>query len=536
MQPTSDSRILQPVMERFRSDGAPCVRLSPSKSLRNATVIYEAIKSVPGNTILRGDFDRKGKPLLVFVPGEKKHIGKIHETSPIRAKNIEADRQDMINFISSIAKATQDLDHPDQQSLVAAAKLNKLIKEASIAQRDVHAQELKAPLRVLSSTFKRVARQQLIANDQRLYRQISRIQSQRFKQFGAINNVTIIKLCQALKPVSASRYLVDTQMSVHEMKRFLRRFRTARAKDKLRFYEYLRRTPIPEDVHFFAKRWIAISQPKPTKERIQLDTQSWAKEFDKICPMIVSAYKDQAHYGTDWMALHRPPIDPMPDLPALPPAVVMPAPSRLTTAVLMPKTPVTRALSAHESAHEVSLLSSPEGVVHHITDQPAQSVKELQQEKVDVETQLGGSMLINTPFASNSRLDSLLIYELEALMSSDKNAALQAPQAEYRPIRSATETNDQLESARRGTRDAGILYRAPKQEIRTLSGLSSDSLLASVRSSPSTLASSPDVSATEVDSHSLLASPLPQASGQTSDFNLQLELSETSQSFDDAST
>jgi hypothetical protein len=60
-------RILTPTAEYFPHDGVAFARLSPNKSLRNAAIIYESIKNLPDETLVRGDFDRKSRPFIFFL-------------------------------------------------------------------------------------------------------------------------------------------------------------------------------------------------------------------------------------------------------------------------------------------------------------------------------------------------------------------------------------------------------------------------------------------------------------------------------------
>ncbi len=346
MQATGDARLLQPSAERFREDGAPSVRLSPTKGLRNAVIIYDAIKSLPDKTLLRGDFDRQGKPWIYFPERDKKRIGKLSSPSPIKARNIDIDRQDMTNFLSSIADAARAMTSPDQRSLCAAAMLNKLVNDSKTRKRDVNAGDIRQPMQVLSKAYKRVERQKLIDAHQ-LRKQASRIQVQRFAKFCAIRHRTFSQLSEALKTDTASRYDLKPSLAVFEMKQFLSAYRKAFDARQVSFSDYLRTTAIPPHVTYFARRWIAISQPTPTTRRMKFDTESWARELDKICPAIVKAFRQQRrneeavaapatppaqlahpqHYPSVRPATqsslpprHMPPLPSLPELPPLPPS------------------------------------------------------------------------------------------------------------------------------------------------------------------------------------------------------------------------
>ena len=520
MQATADSRLLQPVMQRFRSDGAPSVPLSPHKGLRNASIIYEAIKPLPGNAILRADFDSKGKPLMVLVPGEKKDIGRTYKSSPIKAKNIDADRQDMINVLDSIAEAALGLDKPDQQSLCAAALLKKLIRETSAASRDIRAQHLRDPLCTLSNAYKRVERQKLIAASKQLYEQTSNVQSKRFKQFCAMDGATFMKLADALEPSSALRYTVDATSAVHEMKHLLRAYIKTKAATALSFSIYLQSVIIPNDVHFFAKRWVAMSQAKRSQQRMQFDTQSWAKEMDNICPLIIDACQHL-------------PSQPMPELPLSPPEAGVTVPGSLASTEVVPKMLAARALSANEPAHGVTELNLSGEELVHDRDRDANNVPGHARTTVDAERPSASEFLIKTPFSS---FDSILVSEMKGLLASTEPRFPEAPSGTYRPINLPTDIKQRRNLVEGANADVSTLFSLPKKGIDTSSVLHSDSRTSTGTTGSSTLSESPYASKTELDPLSVPNSPTTKDQSTASSFKLELELSERSQPEDDANT
>ena len=69
---TNSPRVLTPTANYFPHDGAALVRLTPSKSLKNAATIYESIKNLPDKTLIRGDFDKHIRPYIFFPKRHKK--------------------------------------------------------------------------------------------------------------------------------------------------------------------------------------------------------------------------------------------------------------------------------------------------------------------------------------------------------------------------------------------------------------------------------------------------------------------------------
>ena len=114
---TNSPRLLTPTAEYFPHDGAAFVRLSPSKSLKNASIIYESIKNLPDKTLIRGDFDKKIRPFIFFPKRHKKKIGYADHLHPVEAKNNEAGRKEMANFLASIVSETSALKIPIVKSL-----------------------------------------------------------------------------------------------------------------------------------------------------------------------------------------------------------------------------------------------------------------------------------------------------------------------------------------------------------------------------------------------------------------------------------
>ena len=55
------------------------------------------------------------------------------------------------------------------------------------------------------------------------------------------------------------------------------------------FTSYVRQHAHDPEIQFFAQRWLAISYPMPSDERIQFSTEPWAKELDRLCEIVVKS-------------------------------------------------------------------------------------------------------------------------------------------------------------------------------------------------------------------------------------------------------
>ncbi len=524
MQTISNPRILQPVTERFREDGAPHVRLDPEHGLKNAAIIYEAIRKMPGKALLRGDFDRTGKPLVFFPDRPKKNIGKLTALSPIKARNLEADRKDMARFLGSIVDAVNGLDEPDQKSLVAAASLNKQIGDILQSKRDFHVTPLREPLRTLTQTYKRIERERIISHYKVLYRHQSTIRDRRLRQFCHTGRDRFTQLSDALKPANSSRYDVSILMAVHEMKRFLKAYLSGKSARSQSFSDYLRFVGVTDGVHLFAKRWVAISDPVHTPQRMQFDTESWAHELDSICPSILKMHRRQARVdqarvdGQDSSPrlMYLRPADAelsaLPPLPPLPPVPSQPPQAERQTGMLraVPKTAVAPTISVYEAAH-----TSPD-VEPESEEAPVRDVQVNQRvlaSRRETSEQEGRSSSVAGPSLSPS--DSALINDIRTMLEGPRNVR-------YQPIKLPTEQSP-----------PATLYRLPKQEVRTSSDLPYASMTEQDPESSRTDVLS--VSSTEVDlsthSTSVELPTLPEAEP----FRLHLELSDDGEPGEDAS-
>lgn len=124
------ARTLRPVAQHFDKDGAPVVPLSPTRGLRNAHTIYQKIKDLPEQTVIRADYDRGGKPFLYF-PRTKKHSIQ-SSRDLLDATNELADRQEAINIMLVIAQDVQEANGVSQDARLAAMRFGLRVRQRSL--------------------------------------------------------------------------------------------------------------------------------------------------------------------------------------------------------------------------------------------------------------------------------------------------------------------------------------------------------------------------------------------------------------------
>ena len=534
MQTTSNPRILQPVTERFREDGAPHVRLDAEHGLKNAAIIYQAIRTLPGKALLRGDFDRTGKPLVFFPERPKKDIGKLAALSPIKARNIEADRKDMARFLGSIVDAVNELDAPDQKSLEAADTLNKQIGRILEGKRDFHVAPLRESLRTLACTYKRIERQKIISHYKNLYRHHSSIRDRRLRQFCQTGRDRFTQLSDALKPAGSSRYDVSVLMAVHEMKHFLKAYLRAKSTQSQSFSDYLRFAGITDGVHLFAKRWMAISNPVHTPQRMQFDTESWSKELDSVCLSILETHRRRARVDqtlvdreaqASRLVYLRPAhaeLSALPTMPPLPPVPSQPPQAERQTVMLraVPKTAVAPTISVYEAAH-TSPDVEPEREEALVRSGQVSQRGLASRRETSVDEGRSASVAGTSLFPS----DSQLINDIRIMLEGPRNVRYQPITLPPDTGADDTGTEEQLH--------ARTLYRLPKQEVRTSSDLHYASL--TEQDPESSRTDVPSVSSTEVDPSIHSTSVELPAPPEAEPFRLHLELSDDGEPDEDAS-
>lgn len=296
MDATPGARLLRPVADTVRPDAAPFVRLSPTKGMRNASILYEAIRSMPDGTLLRGDFDKKARPLVYFPDRPPK---KVELKSPIKAKNIDADRRELANFLSSIVEAAYTSADPSTKLIKASVDLKLKIHAVAGNGGDFTAGDIRQALHTIANAYVLENVRKLTSPHRLVPAQGSQIQGKRFREFIKMDRARFDQLAKALEDPAASKYDTTAMIAVFEMKELLRGYLAQPADRKKPFVQFLRLQGITPHQRFFAERWRQISRVNPTQERKDLVTESWSYELDKVCHLIELESKRNFRLGDD---------------------------------------------------------------------------------------------------------------------------------------------------------------------------------------------------------------------------------------------
>lgn len=293
---TSNPR-LQPVAENIYHDGAPFAPLSPHKGLRNAFVIFNAIKNQPDKTLVRGDFNKKSEPFIYFPERpQRKIIGARPKPTGIAGKNIEIGRKELAGFIHSITAAADPLSHSDHQIAQARMRLNFLSYEVENLERDFMVGDIKEPLRKIAQAYLMQNVRNLTSPHRLLPTQGSTIQDKRLREFAHMKRSMFGALADAIRPKSGANYKYDTapEIAIFDTKELFKDYLKEKSSSKKSFADSIRKNGVSPYVVYFAQRWLEISLPTQSKERVKLSTESWAKELDRICPLLIREQRRSA--------------------------------------------------------------------------------------------------------------------------------------------------------------------------------------------------------------------------------------------------
>jgi len=286
---TNSPRVLTPTADYFPHDGAALVWLSPHQSLKNAALIYESIKNMPNTTLVRGDFDRKTRPFIFFPERAKKQIGIRDGIDTIASRNIEANRKEMYSFLWAISEDAFNSKKSHMEIRKASLELSHNCSRTMKAQKDFVVGDIKESLKTLTKVYYADQRQKTTSPHRLLGKQISKIQNKRLREFVAISGNTALDICAALRKDHVGKYDTRPEMAFHSIKLIVKNFLNQENTSSKSLANFLRQHAFDADIQFFAKRWIAITLPKMTDERIQFSTEPWARELDRICEIIVKS-------------------------------------------------------------------------------------------------------------------------------------------------------------------------------------------------------------------------------------------------------
>jgi len=286
---TNSPRVLTPTADYFPHDGAALVWLSPHRSLKNAALIYESIKNMPNTTLVRGDFDRKTRPFIFFPERSKKQIALRGGIDTIASKNIKANRKEIHSFLSAIAADGFNFEKPHIQVRKASLELLNNCSQTLRSQKDFKVGDIKESLKILAKAYYADQLEKKTSPHRLLGKQISKIQNKRLREFIAIPGNTALDICAALRKDYVGKYDTRPEMAFFSIKLIVKNFLNQENTSSKSLASFLRQHAFDADIQFFATRWIAITLPKMTDERIQFSTEPWAKELDRICEIIVKS-------------------------------------------------------------------------------------------------------------------------------------------------------------------------------------------------------------------------------------------------------
>ncbi len=286
----SPPRLLKPVTGKIQNDGAPFVPLSPHKGVRNAVIIYEAIKNLPDQTLVRGDFNKRSQPLIYFPERPPKQVGKA-PVDAVAHRNARHDRAEFASFMRSIVEATFNAAPVKAPELRAAFALRCTTIKVSEEQRDFTVGDIRDSLRSISKAYNRQLLKDITSPHRTQSASNPQLQSKRFKQFIDMNSSMFTQLRDALSlGIAGEDGETTSQMAIEKMKQMLFAYRILRETEDLSFVDFLQRHPIPRGAYTFAKLWQLLDGPDRSGRKL-FCTESWALEMDKICPVIEKQYQ-----------------------------------------------------------------------------------------------------------------------------------------------------------------------------------------------------------------------------------------------------
>jgi hypothetical protein len=284
---TNSPRLLTPTANYFPHEGAALAKLSPNRSLKNAAIIYESIKNLPDETSVRGDFDRKSRPFIFFPEAATEK--EMQNLTTIASKNIEANRKEMHSFLSAIASDEIGFKNSPIHLNKASLVLRHICTQTMNQKKDFVVGDIKESLKIFAKAYYADLLEKKTSPHRLMGKQVSKIQNKRLREFIKIPGNTALDICAALRKNHVGKYDTQPEIAFHFFKSTVRKFLNQDVTTSKSLANFLRQHAFEPDLQFFAKRWIAITFPTMTDERIQFSTEAWAKELDRICEIIVKS-------------------------------------------------------------------------------------------------------------------------------------------------------------------------------------------------------------------------------------------------------
>ncbi len=334
----TSARTLYPVARHFDKEGAATVALSPSRALRNANIIYEKIKDLPDQTIIRADYDRVGKPYLYFPRSTK--MSKQTARDLLGTANLQADRQEALNIVLVISKDAQERPDLSPEARLAALKLGLVARQRNMLG-DIRVGDVRDALAAINGVERGEKGGQAVGQKGALLRaQLSNFIGMPAHLKAML--ATTLETGRAFGTSSASAAL-DAMFKL--VKAFLDEHPGG---DSRTFLSHMGHYPLSSPLIHFAWQWRKMKQERHTGVGFLFRQMAWAKQIDfatrviKFLAQRFGRWKDPEQLSESGL---------LPSLPSLDSMAAMPGVSESQN------TPVV-ALN-EETSSDVQVMSSP---------------------------------------------------------------------------------------------------------------------------------------------------------------------------------
>ena len=263
-------RTLRPVAPHFDKGGAATVPLSPTRGLRNASIIYEKIKDMPAQTAIRADYDRQGKPYLYFPRTQK--LSRQTARDLLEAANLQADRQEALNILLVIAQEAQLKSDVSQEARLAALRFGLKVRERNLVG-DIRVGDVRDALAVINGV------ERAEEGGQGVRRKGAVLRAQLANFIGMPGHLKEI-LAIALETGRTSGHAASGS-AVEAMFTLVREFLDEQPRGDARaFLSHVGHYPLSPELVRFAWQWRKLKQDRHTTAGFLFRQLPWARHID----------------------------------------------------------------------------------------------------------------------------------------------------------------------------------------------------------------------------------------------------------------
>ncbi len=261
--------------------------LSPSKSVRNALIISDAIEHMPDQTVVRADWDNQGRPYL-FFSGRSNEL----DHGLIKAANIRYHRLELANMVAATIEAIWSSKTLDENESKALLYLKALTDNAS-PDNDWKVGDLKLAFSILSKTQRLERRHQMLmtkTSPQRFgeSKRASKIIHLRLTQFVNLDAVMLNKLETALFAENSELSKQTRTAAITAIQTVIAQYLQQEKLPHKSLQEFLKSSPDAPLLHLFARHWKTALRPMSNDYHVmQINIFSWSKELSVIAGMIL---------------------------------------------------------------------------------------------------------------------------------------------------------------------------------------------------------------------------------------------------------